>query len=187
MGVNGCATSNYPGSICHRIGREESSMSKSKSNGYSVKVVGPGLSFERPISEQVANRVVNIVMTGAEGPVSAPGGPASVIPVGAASTKTNITAKQFMAERRPSSNYERVACLAYYLTHYGDTPQFKTVDITKVNTEAAQPSLSNASLFMKHATNTYHFLSSAGGGKRHITTLSEAIVTAVPHRETANR
>lgn len=52
--------------------------------------------------------------------------------------------KEFMVQKRPRTDIERVACLGFYLTHYRDTPHFKTLDISKLNTEAAQPKFTNA-------------------------------------------
>src|SRR5438128_4773232 len=59
------------------------------------------------------------------------------------SERTELTPKQFLNEKQPANDIERVACLAYYLTHYRSIPEFKTLDISKLNTEAAQPKLSN--------------------------------------------
>lgn len=39
----------------------------------------------------------------------------------------SISAKAFMIEKRPQQDTERIACLAYYLTHYRDQPTFKTL------------------------------------------------------------
>jgi hypothetical protein len=87
-----------------------------------------------------------------------------------------------MAQKRPANNYERVACLAYYLTNHRGSPHFKTLDLTKLNTEAAAPRFTNAAVAVMHATGTYHYLTSAGGGKKQITTLGEEIVQALPDR-----
>src|SRR5437016_2672472 len=38
--------------------------------------------------------------------------------------------RDFVAEKRPVTDVERVTCLAYYLTHYRGLPVFKTRDIT---------------------------------------------------------
>ena len=40
-------------------------------------------------------------------------------------------------DKDPLTEVERVACLAYYLTHYQEMPRFKNVDISRLNTEAA--------------------------------------------------
>jgi hypothetical protein len=60
-------------------------------------------------------------------------------------------------------------------------PHFKTVDVNKLNIESAH-SFTNAALFVRHATSTYHYLSAAGAGKKQITTLGEAVVEALPDR-----
>jgi len=54
-------------------------------------------------------------------------------------------------EKQPRTDVERVACLAYYLTHYRNTPYFKTLDLGKLNTEAAQPKFSNAAYASNNA------------------------------------
>jgi hypothetical protein len=90
--------------------------------------------------------------------------------------------KQFMAQKRPSTDYERVACCAYYLTKYREMPRFKTANITKLNTESAGH-FSNPSLAVQHATATYHYLSPAGNGQKQLTILGEAVVDALPDRE----
>jgi hypothetical protein len=147
-----------------------------KADQHQVKLTGPGLSFDRPISEEIAKQIINLIMTGVTPPtgsglntrVAAPGG--------------EITARQFLADKRPSNDYERVACLAYYLTHHGNSPQFKTRDISKVGTDAAVR-VSNPSQAVQNATNAYHYLVPAGRGRKQITTLGEAVVNALPNRD----
>ena len=55
------------------------------------------------------------------------------------------TPKEFLLQKQPKTNVERVACLAYYLARYRKIEAFKTIDISKLNTEAAQTKLTNAS------------------------------------------
>ena len=45
------------------------------------------------------------------------------------SSSEKPTPKKFMLQKRPSTNIERVACLAYYLTCFRNTPHFKNTDI----------------------------------------------------------
>lgn len=89
--------------------------------------------------------------------------------------------KAFMTLKRPQNGMERVTCLAFYLTNYRDTKQFKTIDLTKLNTEASQPKLSNPAYFARDAADT-QYLSLAGGGKKQITARGEALVDALPDR-----
>ena len=60
--------------------------------------------------------------------------------------------KEFLSERRPSTDVDRVACLAYYLSHYRDNDQFKTTDIGLLNSEAGQVKLRNPSAALNSAT-----------------------------------
>lgn len=153
-----------------------------KSDDHKIKLTGPGLSLDRSISQDIATQIVNLVMTG----VATGGAPPGAAIAQAAGATINAsgapTPRQFLAQKRPDSNYERVACLAFYLTNHGGTPKFKTEHITKLATDAAVH-FSNPALFVKHATNTYHYLAPAGGGQKQITTLGEAVVEALPDRE----
>jgi hypothetical protein len=95
-----------------------------------------------------------------------------------------ITPKDFLVEKQPRTEVERVACLAYYLTNYRDTPAFKTFDISKLNTEAAQPKFANASQAVENATKT-HYLVPATKGNKQISAAGELFVQALPDREAA--
>ncbi|WP_146617652.1 hypothetical protein [Rhodoplanes serenus] len=156
--------------------------SKTGSGQYSLKLVGPGHSFERPISEEVATQVIQLVMGATVSQAAFPAVGASTRPDAQSivAHQRPTSAKHFLLDKKPKNAYQRVACLAYYLTHFSDTPQFKTEDITKANTDAAQPRLSNPSLAVSHATNTYNYLSPVGGGKKQLTALGEAVVDALP-------
>src|SRR5205823_6140877 len=94
---------------------------------------------------------------------------------GAVADPSGQSLKQFVTSKKPNTQYERVACLAYYLTHVRSTPQFKTADITKANTEAAAPKIANPSQIVGDTTKTYGYLSSAGKGNKQITALGEAV------------
>ncbi|MBC8876335.1 MAG: hypothetical protein H8E44_43460 [Planctomycetes bacterium] len=69
-----------------------------------------------------------------------------------ASSDTEVDPKHFVDDKRPTTDVERVICLAYFLAHHRDQRHFKTADVSKLNTEAAQPDLSNTSQSMKQAT-----------------------------------
>jgi hypothetical protein len=94
----------------------------------------------------------------------------------------DISPKQFLDQKRPTTDVERVTCLGYYLTNYRDTPHFKTADITALNTEAAQKKLSNASDSMSNAQQTNYLTNAHKRGLKQVTSFGEKIVEALPDR-----
>lgn len=97
--------------------------------------------------------------------------------------------KQWFASKKPLNDVERLACLAFYLRHYANTPSFKTKDLTKANTDAAGPSISNMAQASQNAMRQSGYITSAGGkgGHRQITARGEALVEALPDRDAVKR
>lgn len=95
-----------------------------------------------------------------------------------------LPTKDFLFQKQPHTDIERVACLAYYLTHYRDTRHFKTIDISKLNTEAAQIKFSNGAFAVVNATNG-GLLTQAGKGFKQLSALGERYVEALPDRDAA--
>lgn len=93
------------------------------------------------------------------------------------------TPREFLAAKRPTTDIERITCLAYYLTHARNTPHFDTKDLSELNTEAAGARFSNASYTASNATKKNGFLTAAPGGKKQITPRGEALVNALPDRQ----
>ena len=100
------------------------------------------------------------------------------------STDLSLTPKEFMLEKQPRTDVERIACLAFYLTHFRDTPHFKTLELAKLNTEAAQPKFSNAAYATTNAANT-GYLAPASQGMKQLSAAGEQFVRALPDREAA--
>ncbi len=100
------------------------------------------------------------------------------------SENTNISPKDFLNEKIPKTDVERIACLAYYLTHYRDTPHFKTLDISTLNTEAAQPKFSNTANSTMNAVKMGYIVPSMKG-HRQLSALGERFVLALPDRDAA--
>ncbi|BAZ93028.1 polyketide synthase [Thiohalobacter thiocyanaticus] len=96
----------------------------------------------------------------------------------------SMSPKEFLLEKQPRTDVERVACLAYYLTHYRDTPHFKTIDISKLNTEAAQRKFANAAKAVGNAVRSEYLVPSTKG-QRQLGAVGEVFVQALPNREEA--
>jgi len=156
---------------------------------YKITIKGPGLAFDRPVNEVTVNRIISFVMTGsalAQANGSVLGGAAGPGPAAGASIAANLSGlnpKQFIAQKKPQTQYERIACLAFYLTHFRNTPQFVTEDVTNLNTEAAQITIKNPAQIMKDTVSKYRFVTAAGDRNKQITSLGEAVVQALPNRE----
>lgn len=100
------------------------------------------------------------------------------------SEERSISPKDFLIEKQPRTEVERIACLAYYLRNYRDMPYFKTLDISTLNTEAAQPKFSNPARSVDHATQS-GYLAAATQGNKQLSAAGELFVQALPDREAA--
>jgi len=98
--------------------------------------------------------------------------------------RAELPPKGFLFQKQPQTDIERIACLAYYLSHYRDMPHFKTLDISKLNTEAAQTKFSNTAFAVVNATNA-GLLVSAGKGFKQLSAVGERYVDALPDRDKA--
>ena len=96
----------------------------------------------------------------------------------------SMSPKDFLMEKAPKTDVERIACLAYYLTHYRSTPHFKTLDISLLNTEAAQPKFSNTAYSANNAVKLGYIVPSSKG-QRQLSALGERFVQALPDRNAA--
>ena len=96
----------------------------------------------------------------------------------------SVSPKEFLRDKHPNTDVERVTCLAYYLAHYRDTPHFKTVDISTLNTEAAQPKFSNTSVAVDNAR-ALGYLVPATKGNKQISAAGEKFVELLPDRDAA--
>lgn len=100
------------------------------------------------------------------------------------SEDTSMSAKEFLFEKQPKTDVERIACLAYYLTHYRGMPHFKTIDLSMLNTEAAQPKFANTTYSSNNAVKLGYLVPSSKG-QRQLSALGERFVRALPDREAA--
>lgn len=100
------------------------------------------------------------------------------------STPDTTSPKDFLFQKQPRTDVERVAALAFYLTHYRDTPYFKTLDLSKLNTEAAQPKFANAATSASNAVKQGYLVPSTKG-MRQLSAAGERFVAALPDRDAA--
>jgi hypothetical protein len=110
------------------------------------------------------------------------GGAAGLGPGSAAIGGDAPKPKEFLRSKNPQSDVQRVACLAYYLSHHRGQASFKTKDLTALNVEAAGGKIGNASQAVNNATKQSSYLAPAGGGKKQITALGEDVVAALPNQ-----
>lgn len=110
--------------------------------------------------------------------------PSQTAPTSSFSGHTDMSPKEFLLQKEPRTDIERVACLAFYLTHYRNTPHFKTLDISKLNTDAAQVKFSNAAVAVDNATRK-GFLVPATKGNKQLGAIGEKFVLALPDRDAA--
>lgn len=96
-----------------------------------------------------------------------------------------LSAKEFIFEKDPTTEVERIAALGYYLTHYQDTPHFKTVDLSRLNTEAAQRKLSNPTVAANNAMRDGFFVQAPKAGYKQLSAMGERFVQLLPNREAA--
>ena len=99
-------------------------------------------------------------------------------------SQPQLSPKDFLIQKEPKTDVERVACLAFYLTYYRESPHFKTPDITNLNREAAHSQFSNASTAVQNATQQ-GYLVAAGKGAKQMSAMGEQYVQALPDKEAA--
>lgn len=149
---------------------------------YTVTIDGKGIKVNQPVSKQKARQVLNIIMgDDSEKLVSAEKNVNESLDVETGAGQA-IDPKTFMATKKPMSDVERATCLAYYLSHYRGVTQFKTRELTDLNTKASQPRFSNSAVAARNAVQQ-QYLSLAGGGRKQITTRGEAVINALPDRD----
>ena len=119
----------------------------------------------------------------AEAGVSRPAGHRSPPPIRIA-PREPPSPKDFLFQKQPNTELERVACLAYYLAHYRDTKHFKTLDISKLNTEAAQRKFANPASTVNNATQA-GFLAPVSSDMKQLAAEGERFVDEVPDQAAA--
>jgi hypothetical protein len=158
-----------------------------------LKAMQAALEALAPLDEEGRARAMGW-LSGALGVAAAvpvPKGVAGAVQFGAAGLMSSNapgelgTPKEFLAYKAPKTDIERMAVLAYYLTHARGQEHFATKDLSDLNTEAAGPRFSNAAYAASNAMKKNGYLTTAPGGKRQITARGETLVSALPDHEAA--
>jgi len=146
--------------------------------------------FDKPTQTHILHSVANWLKLELAGPGVAPlqvqppfRSPAGTTKLAFSQTE-DITPKDFLLQKDPKTNVERVACLAYYLTRYRDMKHFRTLDLSKINTEAAQPKFANTTYSLTNALRS-GLIVPGPGGLRQLGALGEQFVNALPDRDAA--
>jgi hypothetical protein len=92
----------------------------------------------------------------------------------------NASPKEFLRTKQPLTGMQRMACLAYYLIHYRNQQFFKTIDLSQLNTEAAQPKFANPSKTAGNAMTAGYFVSGDKKGTKQLSVKGEDFVNALP-------
>jgi len=130
------------------------------------------MSFEGDITLAVAHQIIGIAI----------GAGSATHETGRRDSAPPKNAKTFLADKKPLTDVEKIACLAFYLTNFEATSRFKGSDIERVKTDAATH-ISNLARAIDNATRQSKFLAKAGEGTKQITSLGESIVNALPNRD----
>jgi hypothetical protein len=101
------------------------------------------------------------------------------------SGRADISPKEFLLQKAPRTDVQRVACLAFYLAQYRNLAHFKTSDLSALNTEAAQQRFSNIATAASNAVQS-GYLVSAGKDKRQLSAHGEQFVLALPDQAAAS-
>jgi len=101
---------------------------------------------------------------------------------GNSSTGINNSMADFVKNKKPQNEYQRVAVIAYYLEHKDRKKEFKNIEMSKANTEnARQPKISNITDVVSKARDRYKFLTKGMGKATHqLSTHGADIVEALP-------
>ena len=151
---------------------------------FKVTIKGPGLTFDQSVDISDANKIMSFVMTGSALPES--GGGAGTGGAGAPAAAANLSGlnpKQFIAQKKPKTQYERIACLGYFLHTARQVAEFGAEEMKAINKEAAQQPILNLPTILGDTTSKYGYLSAAGGGNKQMTVLGDAVVEALPDRD----
>lgn len=166
---------------------------ETQNSGPSFVMVADIIKLLEPLTTEDREHVLRTVATWFRAELSPAGAPRASLPAPPAKTAQDekfsnrpvLSVKDFIFEKNPTTETERMACLAYYLTHYMETPHFKTADLTHLNTEGAQRTFSNPGVAAGNAVRDGYFVSASKAGFKQLSALGERFVHSLPDRQAA--
>jgi hypothetical protein len=155
-----------------------------------VKILNQVLSLLKPMDEQKRARLLATVAMFFGASLQQPRSPApGREEQSSGSSVTNredrLSPKEFLRQKGATAGVERIACLAYFLTHHRDMSDFKTRDLTDLNVEARAGVMSNPAVYVQNTTRA-GYLNPMSGGRKQLSDFGEQFVEALPDREAAN-
>ena len=108
---------------------------------------------------------------------------------GSQSTGLDMSMADFVKNKSPKNEYQRVAVIAYYREYKQSKKEFKNAEMSQANTqEARQPKISNITDVVTKARDRYKFLTKgAGRATRQLSTQGADIVNALPDQEAVKK
>jgi hypothetical protein len=134
------------------------------------------------VLETAASRMQLSSPLGVSAAISAVAQPAA--PSGASGMQrvASQSPSDFIREKQPVKDEQRVACLAAYLRHARGVTAFKAAEISHLNTEAGGPHM-DFTVLLNNAVRQSGYLSRVGGGKKQLSAYGEDVVNALPNQE----
>ncbi|MBI2635136.1 MAG: hypothetical protein HYW79_01165 [Parcubacteria group bacterium] len=113
----------------------------------------------------------------------------SSIAGGSQSAGLDTSMADFVKNKNPKNEYQRVAVIAYYREYKQNRKEFKNAEMSQANTqEARQPKISNITDVVTKARDRYKFLTKGTGKATHqLSTHGADIVNALPDQESVKK
>ncbi len=136
------------------------------------------------VLQYVATKVGGGTLAEASAPHPSEGAPVITTAPGAGRLQPNERIDRFLQRKAPQDIYQNVACLAYFLTHDGNQPEFSTADLTTASQDARYRRIGNMAQAVKDTERRKHFLMAGRArGAKQLSTLGEQVVEALPDQQ----
>jgi hypothetical protein len=158
---------------------------------FKIKIDGPGLTLDRDVPKELANRVLVLLLTGVEpaGAMPAPragaaagGSPAAEAAAAHGSVAPSL--REFLVTCTPKRGPDKITAIADYLRQHRQRPFFKTADISQGFEDAAERVPGNLARDMKW-TQRAGWIAIRGGskGEFYVTNTGKEAVTKAFSKE----